>query len=105
MSQMKSYELHNFADVSTSGCGQCYYLRVKDEDRNMNVSLRMGESCVAPLTIPTTLPSELTAAVVSTKVGMMLQEEFNYANLKQYFGPTPKKDSKDSIRLSRTEYR
>ena len=97
MSQMKSYELHNFADASISGCGQCYYLRVKDEDRNVNVSLRMGKSCVAPLKITTTLTLELTAAIVSAKVGMMLKEEFNYANLKQYFGPTPQKDSKDSI--------
>ena len=28
---------------------------------------------------------ELTAAVVSAKVGVMLQEELNYANLKQFF--------------------
>ena len=28
---------------------------------------------------------ELTAALVSAKVGEMLQEELNYANLKQYF--------------------
>ena len=84
MSQKKSYELHNFADASTSGYGQCSYLRVKDEDGNVNVSLVMGKSCVAPLKITTIPRLELTAAVVSAKVGIMLQE-LNYANLKQFF--------------------
>ena len=84
MSQKKSYELHNFADASTSGYGQCSYLRVKDEDGNVNVSLVMGKSRVAPLKITTIPRLELTAAVVSAKVGIMLQE-LNYANLKQFF--------------------
>ena len=90
MSQKKSYELHNFADASTSGYGQCSYLRVKDEDGNVNVSLVMGKSRVAPLKITTIPRLELTAAVVSAKVGVMLQEELNYANLKQFFGPIPR---------------
>ena len=85
MSQKKSYELHNFADASTSGYRQCSYLRVKDEDGNVNVSLVMGKSRVAPLKITTIPRLELTAAVVSAKVGVMLQEELNYANLKQFF--------------------
>ena len=80
-----SYELHNFADARTSGYGQCSYRRVKDEDGNVNVSLVMGKSRVAPLKTTTIPRLELTAAVVSAKVGGMLQEEFNYANLKQYF--------------------
>ena len=47
MSQKKlTYELHNFADASTLGYGQCSYLRVKDEDENVNVSLVMGNSRV-----------------------------------------------------------
>ena len=71
MGQGKTYELHNFADASTVGYGQCSYLKVKDE----NVPSKM-----------TTIPRlELTAAVVAAKVGVMLQEELNYANLKQYY--------------------
>ena len=84
-SQKKSYELHNFADASTSGYGQCSHFRVKDEDGNVNVSLVIGKSRVAPLKITTIPRLELTAAVVSAKVGVMLQEELNYANLKQFF--------------------
>ena len=37
--QGKTYELHNFAGASTFGYGQCSYLRVKDEDDNVNVAL------------------------------------------------------------------
>ena len=85
ISQKKRYELHNFADASTSGYGQCSYLSVKDEDGNVNVSLVMGKSRLSPLKITTVPRMELTAAVVSAKVGVMLQEELNYANLKQYF--------------------
>ena len=68
MSQKKSYELHNFADASTSGYGQCSYLRVKDEDGNVNVSLVMGKSRVAPLKITTIPRLELTTAVVPRKL-------------------------------------
>ena len=51
----KTYELHSFADASTSGYGQCSYLRVKDEDDNVHVSLVMGKSRVAPTKI-TSIP-------------------------------------------------
>ena len=51
----KTYELHSFADTSTSGYGQCSYLRVKDEDDNVHVSLVMGKSRVAPTKI-TSIP-------------------------------------------------
>ena len=67
-------------------CRQCCYLRVKDEDGNVNASLRMWKSARVTLLKITTIPRlGLTVAVVSAKVGMMLQEEFNYTNLKQYF--------------------
>ena len=85
MGQGKTYELHNFSDASTFGYGQCSYLRVKDANDNVNVSLVMGKARVAPSKITTIPRLELTAAVVSAKVGVMLQEELNYSNLKQYF--------------------
>ena len=70
----KTFELHNFADASTSGYGQCSYLRVKDEDENVHVSLVMGKSRVAPTKITTIPRLELTAAVVSAKVAVMVRK-------------------------------
>ena len=58
---------------------------MKDENDNVNVSLVMGKSRVASSKLTTIPRLELTAAVVSAKVGTMLQDELNYANLKQYF--------------------
>ena len=63
---------------------------MKGEDGNVNVSLMMGKSRVASLKIITIPRLELTAAVVSAKVGVMLQEKLNYANLNSTFGPIPK---------------
>ena len=45
----KTYELHNFADASTSGYGQCSYLRVKDEDENVHVRLLRYQDWSLPL--------------------------------------------------------
>ena len=85
LSGKKNCELHSFADASTSGYGQCSYLRVKDENENVHVSLVIGKSSVA-LTKITMIPRlELTTAVVSAKFAVMVQEELNYPNLKQYF--------------------
>jgi len=81
----KTYELHSFTDASMSGYRQCSYLRVKDKGENVHVSLVMGKSSVTPMKITTIPRLELTAAVVSAKVVVMVQEELNYANLKQYF--------------------
>ena len=51
----------------------------------MHVLLVMVKSCIAPMKITTTSRLKLTAAVVSVKVAVMVQEDINYANLKQYF--------------------
>ena len=45
----------------------------------------MGKSRVAPTKITTIPRLELTVAVVSAKVAVMVQKELNYVNMKQYF--------------------
>ena len=66
------------------GMDNASYLGVKDEAENAHVSLVTGKSRVAPTKI-TIQRLELTAAVVSAEAAMMVQEELNYANIKQYF--------------------
>ena len=51
----KTYELHSFADASTSGYEQCFSPMVKNEDENVYVSLVTGKSRVAPTKI-TSIP-------------------------------------------------
>ena len=53
MGKRRSYELHHFADASTFGYGKFSYLRIRDENNQVNVALVIGESREAPTKIAT----------------------------------------------------
>ncbi|XP_064641960.1 uncharacterized protein LOC135496529 [Lineus longissimus] len=79
--ETKTAELHHFSDASLSGYGQCSYLRLVDDKKQVHCSLVMGKSRVAPLK-PVTIPRlELQAAVVSTKISDLLNRELDIANI------------------------
>lgn len=78
-------ELHHFSDASTSGYGQCSYLRFRNENGNFHCSLVIGKSRVAPTKVTTIPRLELTAAVVSVKVSDMLKEELGYSDVEEVF--------------------
>ena len=79
MGKRRSYQLHHFADASTFGYGKCSYLRIKDENHQVNVALVIGKSRVAPTKITKIPRLELA------KVGTKIQEELCYPNLTESF--------------------
>ena len=78
-------ELHHFSDASTTGYGQCSYLRLKNDRDMIHCSLAMGKSRVAPTKIMTIPRLELSAAVVSVKISGMLLSELEYEHVEEYF--------------------
>ncbi len=75
---VKSIELHHFSDASTSGYGQCSYLRLLNVQEEVHCELVMAKSRVSPLKSVTIPRLELTAALVSVKVSTMLHKELDY---------------------------
>ena len=76
---IKSIELHHFADASVSGYGTASYLRFADVEERIHCSLVMGKSRVAPLKTVTVPRLELTAATLAVKVYKQLCEELQLA--------------------------
>ncbi|XP_033124561.1 uncharacterized protein LOC117122898, partial [Anneissia japonica] len=83
--KVSSVELHHFSDASTSGYGQCSYLRLVHEDGTVRVSLVMSKCRVTPLKRMTIPRLELTAAMVSARIARILREELKYPNLVEPF--------------------
>ncbi|XP_048041384.1 uncharacterized protein LOC125265300 [Megalobrama amblycephala] len=67
-------ELHHFSDASSQGYGQCSYIRLVSESK-VHCALVMGKARVAPVKVVTIPRLELTAAVISAAVSIMLKEE------------------------------
>lgn len=78
-------ELHHFSDASNSGYGQCTYLRLTNEEGNINCALVIGKFRVAPIKVQTIPRLELTAAVISVAMSNMLKQELEYADIEEHF--------------------
>ena len=78
-------EVHHFSDASSTGYGQCSFLRLINEKGHVHCSFLMGKSRVIPLK-PITIPRlELSAALLSVNVGSLLDQELDYRNLSHFF--------------------
>ncbi|MEL7338835.1 MAG: DUF1759 domain-containing protein [Bacteroidota bacterium] len=77
--------LHHFSDASESGYGQVSYLRFLNEDGKIHCSMVMGKSRVAPLKYISMPRLELTAAVLSVKVSIMIRTELEYTIHQEVF--------------------
>ena len=76
--QVKTVEMHHFSDASTTGYGQCSYLRLIDSEERIHCSLLMSKARVTPLKTMTIPRLELTAALVSVRVSSLLDNELKY---------------------------
>ena len=71
----------SFLDASTTGYGQCSYVRLKNSEKQVVCAFIMGKSRVVPAK-PVTIPKlKLAAAVVSIKVASVFNQELNFENV------------------------
>lgn len=83
--EVRSIELHNFSDVSTSGYGQCSYLRMMNSRGKIHCALAMAKSRVAPSKHITVPRLELTTALLSVKISSFLKEELKFGAIPEVF--------------------
>ena len=75
--EIKSAQLHHFADASESGYGTVTYLRTENSSGKINCAFVMGKARVTPLK-PVTIPRlELTASTVAVRTNKMLLRELD----------------------------
>ena len=83
--EISSVQFHHFADASTTGYGQCSYIRSVNDHGAVHCALLMGKARVVPLK-PVTIPRlELTAALVAVKVSSVLESELNFSSVTHCF--------------------
>ena len=80
-----SSSLHCFSDASFYGYGQATYLRQVDVNGKISVALVMGKSRVSPLKSTTVPRLELTAAVLSSNIGLLVKSELAIQGLKDTY--------------------
>ena len=79
------YELHHFSDASTNGYGQCSYLRALNNEGEITCHLIMSKARVAPTKHVSIPRLELSAAVTSVKISILIAEELKLPNVKHYY--------------------
>ena len=83
--QVVGTELHHFSDASTKGYGQCSYLWQENDKGQVHCSFVIGKARVTPLKSVTVPRLELTAAVVSAKIGEQLRKELHIGEIDEVF--------------------
>ena len=83
--EVQSAQLHTMSDASSTGYGQCSYLRLVDEHGTVHVSFQMGKARVAPRKTVSIPRLELTAATVAVKMTDMLKDESTYEGIQEYY--------------------
>ena len=73
--KVKLIELQHFSDASSLGYGECSYARFIDENDKVHCTLLFAKARVTPLKQVSIPRLELTAALLSVKIGAMLKHE------------------------------
>ncbi|XP_028413601.1 uncharacterized protein LOC114536441 [Dendronephthya gigantea] len=76
--EIKSTEIHSFADASQSAVGQVSYMRLVNDKDQVHVSFLTAKARVAPLKLVSIPRLELTAAVISVNVTQQLSRDLDY---------------------------
>ncbi len=87
---VKGVEIHNFSYASSKAYGQCSYLRLINDEQRICVTLLFGKSRVVPLKTVTIPRLELTAALVSIKMIIILNRELDFDIITNVFGTDSK---------------
>ena len=83
--KISDISIHHFSDASEQGYGQCRYIRMVDEERQIHCSLLLGKSRVVPKKFVSIPRLEITAAVLSVKMACLLKKELNLGEVTHYF--------------------
>ena len=75
--EIKSRQIHIFADASTVGYGSVAYQRFCDNEGRIHCSFLMGKARLAPIKAVTIPRLELTAATLSVRLGEVLKKELD----------------------------
>nr|XP_043906906.1 uncharacterized protein LOC122785246 [Solea senegalensis] len=78
-------ELHHFSDASNIGYGACSYLRYKNDKDEVHCSLVMAKARVAPTKVVSIPRLELSAAVISARMSVMLKTELEMKIDEEFF--------------------
>lgn len=82
--EVKSAQLHAFADASEFGYGAAVYLRQTDEHDHVDISLVMGKARVVPLSGETIPRSELVATTIASELADFIRREIQIPNIQLY---------------------
>ena len=72
--EIASTQMHHFSDASRQGYGAVWYLRIINEKGDAHCSFLVGKSRLAPLKAITIPRTELSAAVVATRLDKMMRQ-------------------------------
>lgn len=83
--EVETTQLHTFSDASTTGYGQCSYVRMVDRAKRVHVAFLASKAKVTPIKAVTIPRLELQAACGAVRLAKKIQNELGLLNVTNYF--------------------